>query len=954
MEAVVAFGLAANILQFVEFTGQLISSAQELSRQGAKTKYLELESIAKELRRLAEGIGPSPAKSKRGQPDAPDELQRLANRCIEITNELLSVLDSLKLQKGSKKWKSFHQALNSVWKTDQIKDLEERMDRISQALHKEIMTSEQRQITGKLDRLAAENGRLEAGRTEDIKDLKSQLKMAFIGLQKELEPDESRSAPMSVVLQVAEKEVQYSAEQLILDKLRFDSMQDRYEGVSSAHYKTLSWVFGSQKDAPLSSFAEWLTSADDLFWVSGKPGSGKSTLMKYLCTHDETSRRLQVWAKDNRLIITDFFVWSAARKSLQKSQQGLLRSLIYNILRQSPKTTEKVYPEIGQLSRLGGTVPNPPTSVPGLISVLRRVCESLAASGERCCFFIDGLDEFEGQPRDIIELIGVLRSIPNVKICISSRPWNEFEQSFGRDGSRKLYMQDLTRQDIRHYVSDVFAKDDNYQALMDDEEEAGRSLVNEIIECAQGVFLWVVLVVRSFQEGLTNGDRIADLQARLRELPRDLNDYFEKILLSDVAEFYRRQSARMFAAALNAKDRLPVMTYWFMEPEDAEYALSLEVGPPTLQQMSKRLEQTRKRLNACCKGLLEARSPSQANNKDMLPYNINFGWKVDFLHRTVKDFLAMPETQAFLSGWNPRAFDTDANICAALLAQIKGAPQEYEYFTAPDQEYEYFTAPDGVLGLTTLFLDHCRVLDDDPDCEPGLLHRLLDQLDATLHRHGEAMGHGLYHNMLHSLLFSRRFAETFVLGPPQDTTFLQVCAKYRLRQYVERKLGCLPDDDKTREALLPRLLRMALEITDRPLVQLILNRPTSPNDLILPSFSNWTLFMRDLHEGGRLSHLLKAGDCEIYLLVRDLLEGGADAGAMCSFGFEKVSSHRILRGALLPEHMALLNDFFAQRTLVSAPTLEPGENVSLEVWGPRGAAILAPSGDSELGKESKL
>jgi hypothetical protein len=873
MEAVVAFGLAANILQFVEFTGQLISSAQELSRQGAKTKYLELESVAKELRRLADGIGPLPAKSdmKSGQPEAPDALQRLASRCIEITNELLAVLDSLKLHKGSTKWKSFRQALNSVWKTNQIKDLEDRMERISQALHKEIMTSEQRQITGKLDRLAAENGRLEAGRTEDIKDLKSQLKMAFVGLQKELEPDESRSAPMSVVLQVAEKEVQYSAEQLILDKLRFDAMQDRYEGVSSAHYKTLSWVFGSEKDAPLSLFAEWLTSADDLIWVSGKPGSGKSTLMKYLCTHNETSRRLQVWAKDNRLIITDFFFWSAARKSLQKSQQGLLLSLIYNILRQSPKMTEKVYPEIGQLAQLGGKVPNPPTTVPGLISVLRRVCEALAASGERCCLFIDGLDEFEGQPRDIIELIGVLRSIPNVKICVSSRPWNEFEQSFGRDGSRKLYMQDLTRQDICHYVSDVFAKDDNYRALMDDEEEAGRSLVNEIIECAQGVFLWVVLVVRSFQEGLTNGDRIADLQARLRELPRDLNDYFEKILLSDVAEFYRRQSARMFAAALNAKGVLPLMTYWFMEPEDAEYALALEVGPPTLQQMSKRLEQTRKRLNACCKGLLEARSPSQASNKDMLAYNLNFGWKVDFLHRTVKDFLAMAGTQAFLSGWNPRAFDTDAHICAALLAQIKAAPQEYKYFAVRD----------GVPGLITLFLDHCRVLDDTPDCEPGLLHKLLDQLDATLRRHDEAIGQDLYHNVLYGLLFSRRFAKTFFLAAPQETTFLQVCAKYRLRQYVQREVCRLPDDDdgKTATVVLPRLLRMALEITDRPLVQLLLRRPgLSPNDLILPAFSNWTLFMRDLHDGGRLNHLLKAGDCEIYLLVRDLLETAPTPG----------------------------------------------------------------------------
>jgi hypothetical protein len=104
------------------------------------------------------------------------------------------------------------------------------------------------------------------------------------------------------------------------------------------------------------------------------------------------------------------------------------------------------------------------------------------------------------------------------------------------------------------------------------------------------------------------------------------------------------------------------------------------------------------------------------------------------------------------------------------------------------------------------------------------------------------------------------------------------------------------------------------------MVRLLLRQPTNPNDLIQPSpYSNWTLFMRDLHERGKPNHLkpnhlMKVGDYEIYLLVRDLLESGADAGAMCSLKHAKVPSHTILRGALLPEHMALLNEFFGANT----------------------------------------
>jgi hypothetical protein len=83
----------------------------------------------------------------------------------------------------------------------------------------------------------------------------------------------------------------------------------------------------------------------------------------------------------------------------------------------------------------------------------------MATSNVNFCFFLDGLDEYEGKPMDIIRLVELLKSMLKVKVCVSSRPWNEFEKVFGQDESKKLYMHDLTRGDIELYVRDPLEND---------------------------------------------------------------------------------------------------------------------------------------------------------------------------------------------------------------------------------------------------------------------------------------------------------------------------------------------------------------------------------------------------------------------------------------------------------------------------------------------------------------
>lgn len=68
------------------------------------------------------------------------------------------------------------------------------------------------------------------------------------------------------------------------------------------------------------------------------------------------------------------------------------------------------------------------------------------------CFFIDGLDEYEGDHFELLEsLLSIFESSSNIKLCLSSRPLNCFEDTLRGAVDRKLYMQDLTKNDIEVY-----------------------------------------------------------------------------------------------------------------------------------------------------------------------------------------------------------------------------------------------------------------------------------------------------------------------------------------------------------------------------------------------------------------------------------------------------------------------------------------------------------------------
>lgn len=714
MDPLSAISLACNILSFVEATKGLVSSTRQLLQRGEQDEFVELELLTRDLQAWVVRITPPTASYRHRSSLSPEEktICSLGSQCSQVAADLLGVLETLKVARrdGARHHiESFYKALVAAWKQEEVDKLRRRLDRISTSIQRELAIYDQRRILRRLDELEV------SGYRSQLQTLRQDLNRGFEAISGELQKQESRGSALELLLRTAAQGSQYSAEQYILERLRFDEINHRRLNIRVAHNQTLSWLFGDETQRSPATLDEWLVSDDDLYWISGKPGSGKSTLMKSLCDSIHTAGKLQAWAKQNRLIHAEYFFWAAGGHGLLKSQEGLLRSLIYQVLCQCPDMIRFAYPNTWGLffpgegsaayrnMNLATTSSSTISlSVEDLLATLGVLCSTAVESEVNFCFFIDGLDEYEGEPNDMVELTRFLRSLPNVKICVSSRDWNNFETEFGGSKTHKLYMQHFNHSDIRKYVYDTFDNNPNYQE-MEDRDTAGRKLIDGIVKAANGVFLWVFLVVRSFEAGLLNGDSIQDLQRTLEEdIPEDLNELFERIILRDVPRNYRARSAQVFAIALEAAENLSFMAYWFAGQEDPEYAFKLETKPIQPQMVAKRYSATKRRLNISCRGLLEIqdmRTTCTYNDEECsLRSSSMFSLKVDFLHRTVRDFLLLDKTKNILLQWSPCTIDVHECICKALLAQVKITPMDAEYLGPVSQ-------------LSSIFSRHCDLLE---------------------------------------------------------------------------------------------------------------------------------------------------------------------------------------------------------------------------------------------------
>ncbi|KAM0293640.1 hypothetical protein ACHAPM_011606 [Fusarium culmorum] len=177
--------------------------------------------------------------------------------------------------------------------------------------------------------------------------------------------------------------------QKLLESLEFDQIDSRKTTIKTAYSKTCSW-FLKHPD-----YLEWLDSKKQshhlgFLWIRGKPGAGKSILMKFIYT--------KMKRNDTPLkALTISFFFNARGKLLEKSVLGMYRSLLLQLLEGFPDL-QRILDDPDLISR--NQVTCPPLNV--LKDLFRSAVSSLEKRALTC--FVDALDECdEQQVRDMVE-----------------------------------------------------------------------------------------------------------------------------------------------------------------------------------------------------------------------------------------------------------------------------------------------------------------------------------------------------------------------------------------------------------------------------------------------------------------------------------------------------------------------------------------------------------------------
>ncbi|KAH8897965.1 hypothetical protein GQ53DRAFT_837684 [Thozetella sp. PMI_491] len=440
--------------------------------------------------------------------------------------------------------------------------------------------------------------------------------------------------------------------QALLQSLNMVQSRQRLEDVQDPFKDTYSWVFKSD-----IGFTNWLRQAHGrFFWIQGKPGSGKSTMMKYILNQDETTRLLPPLSQ-GRWVVKGFFFHDRGAES-QKSIEGLLRELLYQTLRSNSnllRVIARIY-----IQKL---IPRPLETISEHGWSARDIAEAYAFLGKKevvweakdvlsafwlintarippvhLCFFVDALDEHSGNHRELLNVLNSLaepktRGALFVKMCVASRPENIFQDAFSKCPGFKIH--EHTRDDITKYAI-TRLREESY--LVDGylDHSFLDVLIPEILEKAEGVFIWVRLVVEELLEGLCDGDTISELRDLLSALPTELGDLYHRALLR-----YRvRRRTRVITPGprheLEAHIMLQIAAC-AVEPFQLHELISAALYLAGISSSSAMTEdEMKRRLRAKTGGLLEVSVTSESK-------------VVQFIHQTAKEFVLQDPRSACLA-----------------------------------------------------------------------------------------------------------------------------------------------------------------------------------------------------------------------------------------------------------------------------------------------------------------
>ena len=426
------------------------------------------------------------------------------------------------------------------------------------------------------------------------------------------------------------------------ESLWYSAVDAHYNDITHAYAGTCDWFWRTDE------YQNWLCANElqaqrNILCIEGKPGSGKSVLMKHVAKTQQT--------RTNILVISFFF--NAQGAALERSITGMYRSLLHQILESAPDlrlATE------GPRSDVFHKNEGYEWTVGDLQTLFEHIVEALGRRRITC--YIDALDECEtGQVPDLLDFLQSIVQIASSSqlqflVCFSSRhyPFHSIEYSFKIDlESHRQHALDITK-----YINGNLRIGQSARA---------EKIKNEILRRSSSIFLWVLLVVRILN-GEYGGGHMDILEQRLKVIPDKLEKLFEDILERDADTIGELDSASKKEKNKQSREQLVLCLQWLLytarplRREELYIGILSRTNPKALSRNDTTPEDMDRFIVGCSKGLVEM-------TKHQVP-------TVRFLHESFREFLlGRTESHTFNSELVPGlSHDGLGECCKAYLELV--------------------------------------------------------------------------------------------------------------------------------------------------------------------------------------------------------------------------------------------------------------------------------------------
>lgn len=235
-----------------------------------------------------------------------------------------------------------------------------------------------------------------------------------------LEANEDSAGPVTVIEETPKaakngSHIDATTKQSLIDQFYFDKIDERVTHLTAAQIGTCCWFL----DKP--EYTSWHNEAQQpdhggLPWIKGNPGTGKSTLMKFLFEEAKFGAN----GTSSQIILSFFFL--ARGTDDEKSTTGLYRSLLHQLFQKIPEAKDSLEWMTADGAK---TVQRNRWQEESLKQTLAHAVQKLGSRS--LTIFVDALDECnQDQVADMVSLFEELCDSAREKqlllrVCFSSR-----------------------------------------------------------------------------------------------------------------------------------------------------------------------------------------------------------------------------------------------------------------------------------------------------------------------------------------------------------------------------------------------------------------------------------------------------------------------------------------------------------------------------------------------------